>query len=68
MWSVEYVVEDVCDELCCLNIAKNNQLFGEAGVVSPLVEVLKTHLHSAAVMEQACGALINVAYDGECER
>ena len=68
MWSVEYVVDDVCDESCCLNIAKNNQLVGEAGVAGPLVEVLKTHLQSAAVMEQACGALRNVAYDGEWRR
>ena len=65
MWSVEYVVEDVCDELCCLIIDKNKQLLGKAGVVGPLVEVLKTHLQSAAVMEQACWALINVAIDGE---
>ena len=48
--------------MCCVwTLAKNNQLLGEAGVAGPLVEVLKTHLQSAAVMEQACGALGNVA-------
>ena len=48
--------------------AKNKQLLGEAGVAGPLVEVLKTHLQSAEVMEQACRALGNVAYDGEQRR
>ena len=65
---MEDVVEDVCDELCCLNIVKNNQLLGEAGVAGPLVAVLKTHLQSAAVMESACWALCNLAADGEWRR
>ena len=51
-----------------MTIAKNNQLLGEAGVTGPLVEVLKTHLQSAAVMKQACGALGNVAINGEWRR
>ena len=48
-------------------IDKNNQRLGEAGVVGPLVEVLKTHWQSAAVMENACWALSNIADDGEWE-
>jgi len=48
-----------------VTIDKNNSLFGEAGVALPLVEVLKIHWRSAAVMEQACGAVRNVA--GDCE-
>jgi len=48
-----------------VTIDKNNRLFGEAGVAGPLVEVLKFHWRSAAVMEQACGALANFA--GDCE-
>ena len=44
---------------------KSSQLLGEGGVAGPLVEVLKTHLQSAAVMEQVCRALNNVAIDGE---
>ena len=55
----------MCALSCYLKTAKNKQLLGEAGVAGPLVEVLKTHLQSAAVMERACGALINVADDGE---
>jgi len=54
--------------LRCVTIAKNNQLLGEAGGASPLVEVLKTHSRSAAVMEQACGALVNIADDGKWGR
>ena len=53
---------------CCVTTVKNKQLLGEAGVASPLVEVLKTHLQSAEVMEQACRALSNVAADGEWSR
>jgi len=53
---------------CCVTIVKNKQLLGEAGVAGPLVEVLKTHLQSAAVMEQACRAVSNVAADGEWRR
>ena len=49
----------------CVSEDKNSQLFGEAGVAGPLVEVLKTHLQSAEVMEQACWTLGNVAIDGE---
>ena len=49
----------------CVSKDKNDQLFVEAGVAGPLVEVLKTHLQSAAVTEQACWALSNVALDGE---
>jgi len=49
-------------------IAKTKQLLGEAGVAGHLVEVLKTHLQSAAVMEPACWALSNVAIDGEWRR
>jgi len=45
-----------------------SQLLGEAGVARPLVEVLKTHLQSAAVISQACVALGNVAVDGEWRR
>jgi len=41
------------------------QLLGEAGVASPLAQVLKTHLQSATVMEQACVALGSIAADGE---
>jgi len=52
----------------CMTIARNTSLLGEAGVFGPLVEVLKTHLQSAAVMEQACRALGNVADDGEQRR
>jgi len=52
----------------CVTIAKNKQLLGEAGVAGPLAEVLKTHLQSAAVMKHACGALTNVAADGEWRR
>jgi len=48
-----------------VTIDKNRQLLGEAGVVGPLAEVLKTNLQSAAVMELACLALGNVAADGE---
>ena len=51
-----------------MTIDRNKQLLGEAGVVGPLVEVLRTHLQSAAVMEQACWALLNVAVDGEWKR
>jgi len=51
-----------------VTIAKNKQLLAEAGVVGPLVEVLKTHLESVEVMKEACGALNNVALDGELER
>ena len=65
MWSVEYVVEYVGEDVCCSKIDKNKQLVGKAGVAGPLVEVLKTHLQSAAVMEQACWALINTAVYGE---
>jgi len=52
-------------ELCadCVTIDKNNKLLGEAGVATPLVEVLKTHVQSAAVVEQACQALSNTAYE-----
>ena len=49
----------------CMTIARNTSLLGEAGVFGPLAEVMKTHLQSAAVMEQACRALGNVAADGE---
>ena len=52
----------------CVTIAKNNKLLGEAGVAGPLVEVLKTHVQSAEVMELACRALSNVADDGEWRR
>ena len=55
----------MCAHSCSSKTDKNKQLLGEAGVASPLVEVLKTHLQSAAVMEQACWALSNVAADGE---
>ena len=55
----------MCTLLCSLKTDKNGQLLGEAGVAGPLVAVLKTHLQSAAVMEQACGALGSVADDGE---
>jgi len=51
-----------------VTIAKNKQLLGEAGVAGPLVEMLKTHVQSAEVMELACRALINVANDGEWRR
>jgi len=47
---------------------KNKQLLGEAGVARPLVDVLKTHLQSAAVMEKACRTLGSVAVDGEWRR
>jgi len=53
---------------CCVTIDKNKQLLGEAGVVGPLVEVLKSHVQSAEVMELACWALSNVAVDGEWRR
>jgi len=43
----------------------NNHQLREAGVVGLLVEVLKTHQHSVAVMEQACRALGIFAGDGE---
>jgi len=49
-------------------IVKNRQLLGEAGVAGPLIQVLTTHLQSAAVMEQACRALSNTAYEGEWRR
>ena len=52
----------------CVTIDRNNQLLGEAGVAGSLVEVLKTHLQSAAVMELACRALSNVAVVGEWRR
>ena len=55
----------MCVLSCALKTVKNRQLLGEAGVAVPLVEVLKTHLQSAAVMEQTCWALSNVAIDGE---
>jgi len=48
-----------------VKIAKNDQLLGEAGVVGPLVEVLKIHLQSAEVKEQACRALSKIAGDGK---
>ena len=48
-----------------VKLVENNQLLGEAGVAGPLVAVLRTHLQSSAVMEQACWALTNVAADGE---
>jgi len=51
-----------------VKIDKNNQLLGEAGVATPLIEVLKIHSRSAGVMEQACWALGNIATNGECER
>ena len=47
----------MCALSCSLKTDKNRQLLGEAGVAGPLVEVLKTHLQSAAVMEQACWAV-----------
>jgi len=40
-------------------------MLGDAGVANPLVEVLKTHLPSAAVMKQACWALKKVAVNGK---
>jgi len=49
-------------------IDENNRLLGKAEVAGPLVEVLKTHLQSAKVMEQACRALSNVVDDGEWKR
>jgi len=51
-----------------VTIAGNKQLLGEAGVASPLVEVLKTHLQSAEVIKEVCGALKNVAADGRWRR
>jgi len=49
-------------------IDENNQQLGKAGVVGLLVEVLRIHRQSAAVMENACRALGNVAADGEWGR
>jgi len=54
---------DLCDVVRAL--VKNNQLLGEAGVAFPLVEVLKTHLQSPAVIEQACWALSKISVEGE---
>ena len=44
-------------------LVKNQQLLGEAGVAGALVAVLKTHLQSAAVMEQACSAAYNLLFN-----
>jgi len=50
---------------CSVAIDKNKQLLGEAGVAGALVEVLKTHLQSAAIIGIACGALGTIGSFGE---
>jgi len=60
--------EDVIGVLLWLPKAKNKELLGEAGIAGPMVEVLKSHLLSAGVMEKACWALGTVADDGELRK
>ena len=50
---------------CAANEDNIRQLFVQAGATGPLMEVMKTHLQSAAVVEQACRALSNVVYNGK---
>jgi len=50
-------------------VEENRQLLGEAGISGPLVEVLKTHLQSAGVIERAYLSFRNfIAGNGECRR
>jgi len=62
--------DEIVDELLWFDMttAKNNRLLGKAGVASQLVEVMKTHLQSVAVMARACWALGCVAVDGESRK
>ena len=54
--------ESVC---VCIRIAGENQvLAGKAGAIGAVVAAMRAHVGNAGVLEQACGAMINICANG----